>query len=51
MRAVTEWVSGWIETWQIAPPLSRRRRNLLAAIREAAADRDNPDAWVEVERP
>lgn len=48
MRA---WISEWIETLRIAPPFSRRRRDLFAAIREADADMHNPDAWVEAERP
>lgn len=46
-----DWISGWIETWRIAPPFSRRRRELLAAIREADADLGDPDAWLEVGRP
>lgn len=51
MKRLTIWASEWIETWRIAPPFSRRRRNLLAAIREANADHLDPDAWIEVERP
>lgn len=51
MRALINWIGEWVETLRIAPPFSRRRRDLLAAIREANADHGNPDMWVEVERP
>lgn len=51
MSRLAAWISEWIETLRIAPPFSARRRNLLAAIRQADADRDNPDAWVEITRP
>jgi hypothetical protein len=50
MSALT-WTLGWVETLRIAPPFSRRRRDLLAAIHEAEEDRNNPDLWVEVARP
>jgi len=42
------WISEWVETLRIAPPFSRRRRDLLAAIAQAEADMNDPDAWVEV---
>lgn len=47
MKSFVEWALGWIETLRIAPPFSRRRRDILEAIRDA----DDPDAWVEVDRP
>ena len=47
----TSWIRSWVETLRIAPPFSQRRRDLLDAIREADDDRDDPDLWVEVERP
>lgn len=40
------WLNGWIETIRIYLD-----RDAYRAIREAQADIDNPDAWVEVERP
>lgn len=43
------WVLEWIETWRVAPPFSRRRRHLLAAIREA--ENADPGDWVEIEGP
>lgn len=43
------WALSWIETWRIAPPFSKRRRELLATLREI--DYYDPDDWVEVERP
>lgn len=46
-----QWISEWVETLRIAPPFSKRRRDLLEAIRQADADRDDPTAWIEVERP
>lgn len=58
MNRLTNWLGEWVETLRIAPPFSRRRRDLLDAI--AQADRDmynpdrdmyNPEAWVEVDRP
>jgi hypothetical protein len=47
MRRLITWASEWVETLRIAPPFSRRRRDILAAIRDA----DNPDSWAEVHRP
>lgn len=49
MRRLITWAGEWVETLRIAPPLSRRRRDLLAAVREA--NESDPSDWVEVERP
>lgn len=49
MDRFTTWASEWIESLRIAPPFSRRRRDLLEAIREA--NEAGPEDWVEVERP
>lgn len=46
MRALITWIDEWVETLRIAPPFSRRRRELLEALSD-----DNPDNWVEVDRP
>ena len=42
-----DWISDWLYTLRAYPPFSRRRRELL----EILADADDPDAWVEVDRP
>lgn len=44
-RAV-RWVGEWIETLRVAPPFSRRRRDLLAILND-----HDPANWVEVGRP
>ena len=53
------WISEWVATLRIAPPFSRRRRELLAAIAEAEEMVCLGDGvcacgvctWVQVERP
>jgi hypothetical protein len=47
MSRFATWISEWIETLRIAPPFSKRRRDIITATR----DINDPDAWVEVERP
>lgn len=37
MSALGRWVGEWVETLRVAPPFSKRRRELLAVIRESEA--------------
>lgn len=46
MRTFITWAGEWIETFRVAPPFSRRRRELLSVLAD-----DDPANWVEVERP
>lgn len=39
-----QWLAEWWETLRVAPPFSRRRRELLAVLRDT-----DPANWVEVE--
>lgn len=52
-KRLVAWASSWIETWRIAPPFSRRRRDLLEVIREGLAEDGlaKDDVWREVDRP
>lgn len=51
MIRLFNWLGEWVETIRVAPPFSRRRRDLLAAIIEADRDMYDSSQWVEVERP
>lgn len=42
-----KWIGEWIETLRVAPPFSKRRRELLEILQEA----DDFDSWFEGERP
>lgn len=47
IRLFIEYIKSWIETLRIAPPFSKRRRDILDTIK----DSQNLDAWVEAHRP
>lgn len=47
MGTFVNWISEWVETLRVAPPFSRRRRDII----EATRDIDDPTAWIEVNSP
>lgn len=47
IRLFVEYIKSWIETLRIAPPFSKRRRDIL----EATRDIGDTKSWVEVVGP